>query len=1282
MNSWMRSWLQSDRRMAWAVLAVGLALSVAAGVWRYKDIDQQSRAEFQTRADRVSIEVARRFRQPVFGLAGIKGLYAASKSVERQEFRSFSDSRNLAYEYPGVLGFGFVQRVLRKDLDRFIAAERLDEAPQFTVRQLADQSHDELFIIKFIEPLASNTPALGLDVGSELIRRAALELAVDTGGAALTAAITLVQDKRNIAGMLLYMPVYTNGAQPKTQEERRAALVGLAYAPIVVADLLNGIPDVVADQVDLEVFDAPGSTTPSAQIFDADNHTALIEPGQSTQAAPRFSLTQALLLPGRELTVRISSTALSQDRIDYSSAWAMFVGGALLSALLAGFLRQQMQRRREAELHATEMKADVTRLAQVVQHTSNAVAISDTEGRISWVNEGFTRITGYSMEEAVGKHPGALLGSANAQPAALKKLADSAATQTACRVEILNRAKDGQEYWAETEIQPQFDLQGKFKGFMEIGSDITQRKEAEFEAQRSSELLRGSIETLSDAFALFDPEDRMVLCNQRYRDLYPLAADAMVPGNTMEHIVRVAAQRGQYAAAEGRLEEFVAERMLAHRQASSQVTRKLGDGRTLRIIERRMPDGHTVGAHVDITELVQATEAAQAASQSKSQFLANMSHEIRTPMNAILGMLKLLHNTELTPRQYDYTSKTEGAAKSLLGLLNDILDFSKIDAGKMELDPQPFVVEQLLRELSVILSANVGDKPVEVLFDIDPALPKALVGDAMRLQQVLINLGGNAIKFTAQGEVVVLLKVVSESATDVTLRIAVRDSGIGIAPENQKKIFDDFSQAEASTTRRFGGTGLGLSICRRLVGIMGGELGLHSALGQGTTFFFTVTLPCAEPLSERAPHVPKGSLKDLTVLVVDDNPVALELMQFMVKSWGWAVDAASGGAQAVAMADGRARAGQPPHHAVFIDWDMPGMDGWQTIAQMQKAHTGAAAPITIMVSAHGRDLLSQRSAQEQAQLHAFLVKPVTASMLFDAVADARAGHSNLRAKPRDPGARPQRLQGLRLLVVEDNPINQQVARELLTVEGALVQLADNGELGVQAVAQANPPFDAVLMDIQMPVMDGYEATGAIRTQLGLADLPIIAMTANAMASDRAACLAAGMNDHVGKPFDLPHLIEVLLNFTKRTHANTTSQPTIASRRLAADEPPAPAQQDPLALADVTSVDVDGAVMRMGGDRELYGAILEAYLQELTQQPDLLDAALAQSDYPGATRLLHTLKGLSATVGASYMEAVAKQAEAVAKEAERLPQTAEQSAQLREMFRTAVNATAQVLKKIK
>ena len=661
-------------------------------------------------------------------------------------------------------------------------------------------------------------------------------------------------------------------------------------------------------------------------------------------------------------------------------------------------------------------------------------------------------------------------------------------------------------------------------------------------------------------------------------------------------------------------------------------------------------------------ELLQATDAAQAASQSKSQFLANMSHEIRTPMNAVLGMLKLFHNTELSDQQLDYATKAEGAAKSLLGLINDVLDFSKIDAGKMALDPHPFELEKLMRDLSVIVSTNVGPKPVEVLFDIDATAPKVLIGDAMRLQQVLINLSSNAIKFTAKGEVVIQVRVLARSGSEATLGFSVKDSGMGIAPVDQHFIFSGFSQAEASTTRRFGGTGLGLSISKRLVEMMGGRMELESALGEGSNFHFSVTLAVIDAQAVLAADGPP-----LTVLVVDDNATARRLQMSMAQSLGWQVIGAGDGAEAIQLVQDRKEAGQAPFQAVLMDWQMPGLDGWQTIAGIRNALTGGPIPIMVMVSINGREELSRRSPQELAQLQGFLVKPVTAAMLSDAVRDAQTGASNLRTKPRTKAQHGGRLRGIHLLVVEDNVVNQQVARELLAAEGALVEIADNGALGVAAVARTVPQFDAVLMDIQMPVMDGYAATRAIRRELGMADLPIIAMTANAMASDREACLIAGMNDHIGKPFDLTHLIEVLLTWTGRLQP----EDVLRKAEVGAGLPSAVA---PPALPAADAVDVDGALGRMGGNVEVYTSILKAYVEELIGTPDQLTTLLEVGDTVAAVRLLHSLKGLSATVGASYMAGVAKLTESAVRNQDAEALTPERLA----YFKSAVDTTARVM----
>jgi signal transduction histidine kinase/CheY-like chemotaxis protein/HPt (histidine-containing phosphotransfer) domain-containing protein len=492
--------------------------------------------------------------------------------------------------------------------------------------------------------------------------------------------------------------------------------------------------------------------------------------------------------------------------------------------------------------------------------------------------------------------------------------------------------------------------------------------------------------------------------------------------------------------------------------------------------------------------LEQAATKAQEASVAKSQFLANMSHELRTPMNAILGMLSLLNRTELNARQKDYINKTDGAARTLLQLLNDILDISKAEAGKIELDLHPFRIGTLLRDLSVVLSANVGSKSVNLLFDADPSLPPYLIGDALRLQQVLINLGGNAIKFTSEGEVILKVFVAEKTQDAVSLYFSVRDSGIGIAPENQARIFSGFTQAEASTTRRFGGTGLGVAISQRLIELMGGRLELNSVLGEGSNFFFTIRLQIADEIKIRE----------------------LEL-------------------------------------------------------------------------------------EEQN-----------------------------KAVPLNSG---QRLKGVHILVVEDNINNQQIARELLELEGATISIADDGEQAVSIIKNTKPLFTIVLMDLQMPVMDGIEATQIIRNQLGLSALPIVAMTANAMTSDREACLSAGMNEHIGKPFDINHLVQVI---RQQIGWNTLAKVSDIREREISDFMKE--------AASAANVDIINTINRMGGKLTLYHRLLTMFVESLSGLESQLTEQIAQGKYVEASRTLHSLKGTAGSMGVTTLFTIASAGE--------------------------------------
>jgi PAS domain S-box-containing protein len=906
-------------------------------------------------------------------------------------------------------------------------------------------------------------------------------------------------------------------------------------------------------------------------------------------------------------------------------------------------------------------------LTALAGRTANAVVVTDAARRITWVNDGFVRLTGWTLEEARGQSPGALLQTAETDPSVVTAMRVALDRGERFRGELLNRSRDGRDYWLDLEITPHRAADGTLLGFTAIEADITESKSTQLALEAALRHRDALFATLEAHFIVSrtDAVGRITDVNEAFTHTFGRPREAVLghdhrcissglhPAAFWEEMWRTIAAgrpwRGEVAdrAADGRLvwldsviapvcgpdgqvEEYVAirrditarkalettlertsalltsvldatagvaviatdpeflvtvfnaaaERLLggATGDVVGQVTplrwfdpdevteratalgqalerpATLAEAFTHPLVRGRprdwtvvrpsgqripvsvtvtamhgdplaAPIGYVILAH-DVREqraaeraLRDARARAEAAAAAKGRFVANISHELRTPMNAVLGLLTLLARTDLVPPQRHYLQQTERAARSLLRLLDDILDFARLEEDKVRLESHPFRLTALLRDLAVLLEATVGEKPLALRVDVDAHVPSSVRGDRHRLQQVLVNLGGNAIKFTPAGEVVISVRVVGADAGSVALAFAVRDTGIGITEEQRARIFESFEQAEADTTRRFGGSGLGLTISRRLVTLMGGTLTVESTPGAGSTFAFTLTLPVA-----------------------------------------------------------------------------------------------------------------------------------------DAVDPVRA------AGPVAPPAGAPRLAGRHLLVVEDNDINQMVAHELLAAEGATVTVAEHGAAAVRAVLEADRPYDAVLMDLQMPVMDGFAATRAIRDHLGDAAPPIIAMTANALDTHRQACLEAGMHAHVGKPFDLGQLTALLAALPTRERAAP-----VAAR--------APARlPQPTAAAPV--FDHSAVLRRLSGDRALVDRLIQRFRVQFADAAGTIEALVAGGDLTGARHRAHQLAGAAATLGMPDVASSARALEAGAAHPDAtVPALAPAIAALRERLGEALVALA-------
>jgi PAS domain S-box-containing protein len=777
------------------------------------------------------------------------------------------------------------------------------------------------------------------------------------------------------------------------------------------------------------------------------------------------------------------------------------------------------------------------------------------------------------------------------------------------------------------------DAEGTPRYVVALTEDITERRRAEQELRRANLLAETALELTKagywqvplDGSGWYNSSPRRVAlfgdipnpeCRYRIEEVFAGAAEA-------DEAAAQNAREAFKAAVEGNTDTY--DTVYAYkRPIDGRIAWVHALGHVLRDADGKPTDMY--GVSQDISEfkrlekeIVTAKEAAEAATKSKSEFLANMSHEIRTPMNAIIGMTRLALQTELNPKQEDYLGKIKAAADALLRIINDILDFSKIEAGKLDMEKTDFRLEDVLENLSTVVSQKAHDKDLEFLIAARRDLPPNLVGDPLRLGQILINLVNNAVKFTEQGEVVVSVTMDEQAPERVKLKFSVRDTGIGMTPEQAARLFQAFSQADTSTTRKYGGTGLGLSISKRLVEMMGGNIWVESELGRGSTFCFSAWFGVSSAAIEQKKLIP--DLAGMRALVVDDNVQACEILTELLKQFAFRVERAFSGEDALRELAGADS--QDPYRLVLMDWRMPGLDGLEASRIIRRGERLRNIPRIVMVSAFVEE--DVRGRGEEIGIEGYLQKPVSPSMLYDTLMDL-FGLARHEARVLSQGKREIRSYdacGLRVLLVEDNEVNQQVARETLESAGAWVKIANHGGEAVEVLTRGEqpPPFDVVLMDLQMPEVDGFTATKMLRAKPELRDLPIIAMTADVMREAIQRCLEAGMNDHVGKPIDPDALFATLARWTKSREANGEGP---AAKPVGTDEE--------AKVPEIEGVDVAAGLERVAGNKRLYMDLMGQFVTRQGTAGAQIEAALENGDRKLAERLAHSVKGVAGNLG--------------------------------------------------
>ncbi len=858
----------------------------------------------------------------------------------------------------------------------------------------------------------------------------------------------------------------------------------------------------------------------------------------------------------------------------------------------------------------------VKKLSTVVEQSPVTIVITDKEGNIEYVNPSFSEVTGYSEAEAIGQNP-RILNSGKLPKEFYKELWDTILEGKKWHGEFSNVKKNGEEFWENASIAPITDQTGKIVNFVAVKEDITEQKKLQQQLEKSKSELRVLIDNIEAIVYLKDANGKYLIVNKHFEKLTKLdhmdivgKTNAQIfPQNLAKKLIKEDKQifdTGEPLTVEDTIFDDEGK---ANLYLSVKAPLKNENGLVYGIC----------GIATNITyqkaiekELRLAKKKAEDAAKTKSDFLANMSHEIRTPMNAVLGLNYLLQKTDLAPKQLEYTKKIEGAAKTLLHIINDILDFSKIEAGKLDIEEIGFNLNDVLEKIFCMMNIKAHEKNLNLTVSKTKDIPVFLIGDPLRIEQILINLTTNAIKFTKEGNIELKVEKITHGKKDFIVKFSVHDTGIGLTEKQTKMLFKSFQQADTSTTRKYGGTGLGLSISKKLAEMMNGTIGVDSVYGKGSTFYFTACLGISDKNDNCTDLLPED-LRNMHVLVVDDN----NILKDYCEDFTFHTTITTNEEKVIEILKN-----DDSIKVVFINWDISDLDGHNIFESIKNSSIIKQKPKIIAVTDS-----EQSVTTEKIYLDGWVLKPVSQSNILYSVLEA-FGEKIFTGNINDTLSDLSPIKGSRILLVEDNIINQQVAVELLKSNGFIVNIANDGKTAVDIILNHPGIYDIVLMDLQMPVMDGYNATKLIRENKEFDTLPIIAMSADVIGKIQEKVSDAGMNGYISKPIDIEELFKSLLTWIKPKKANHKNRHIQRTSSIEND--------NSIILPEIPGINTEDGLKRVGGNKNFYLKILSQFAENhLDFVPELLNA-IDRNDEELAIRNTHSLKSVSGNLGATKL----------------------------------------------